>query len=344
MEEREMIGKFVPPKAIDSISMGFQIASKNLYLILFPLFVDLFLWLGPKLSIKNFILTSIQDVTDNWSGILTNSAQVDQFSTFTQGLSDLFGNPNYFSSAITFPVGVPSLIASNTTVTSPFNNSGVIELTNITQLSLIWLGLSLFGIILGTIFFRELATAASNHQNERPVQKNNNALRQLLNSLLFMVSLFLILSLTGFMLVFAAAIFSVFSPTIAQFILLLGMAVLVWLCLPLVFGAHGIFVSNQPFYLSIKSAYKVMGLSFRYPISKNEVLFAVPKSITFIFLVYILYQGLNLVWSIPGTSSWLLLVGIVGHAFIGTALLASSFHYYSALKLWLAGLWAKTET
>jgi len=37
---------------------------------------------------------------------------------------------------------------------------------------------------------------------------------------------------------------------------------------------------------------------------------------------------MNYLWSVPPEDSWLLLVGILGHAFISTALLASSYYYF----------------
>jgi hypothetical protein len=44
---------------------------------------------------------------------------------------------------------------------------------------------------------------------------------------------------------------------------------------------------------------------------------------------------LNYLWTIPANDSWLTLVGILGHAFIMTALLASSFVYYRDTAAWL---------
>jgi hypothetical protein len=44
--------------------------------------------------------------------------------------------------------------------------------------------------------------------------------------------------------------------------------------------------------------------------------------------VFILSQGLDLLWQVPPDTSWMSLVGIAGHAFITTGLLAASFVYY----------------
>jgi len=51
--------------------------------------------------------------------------------------------------------------------------------------------------------------------------------------------------------------------------------------------------------------------------------------------VLLLTTGLNYLWSVPPDDSWMLLVGIGGHAFITTALLAASFVYYRDMNAWL---------
>ena len=39
-------------------------------------------------------------------------------------------------------------------------------------------------------------------------------------------------------------------------------------------------------------------------------------------------------WLIPASDSWVLLIGIVGHAFVATGLYASTFHFYKDRMRW----------
>jgi hypothetical protein len=55
----------------------------------------------------------------------------------------------------------------------------------------------------------------------------------------------------------------------------------------------------------------------------------------FVLVVFLVGFGLNLLWAVPAEESWLALVGVLGHAFITTALLAASFIYYQAMSTWL---------
>ena len=46
-------------------------------------------------------------------------------------------------------------------------------------------------------------------------------------------------------------------------------------------------------------------------------------------------MGFNALWLTPSPESWMMLVGILGHAFITTALLSASFIYYRDMNIWL---------
>ena len=55
----------------------------------------------------------------------------------------------------------------------------------------------------------------------------------------------------------------------------------------------------------------------------------------FVLSVFLLSRGLSYLWRVPENDSWLVLVGIAGHGFISTALLAASFVYYRNMSAWL---------
>jgi hypothetical protein len=63
--------------------------------------------------------------------------------------------------------------------------------------------------------------------------------------------------------------------------------------------------------------------------------FTLPTSSMFVLTVFLLTFGLNFLWSIPPEDSWMTLLGIFGHAFVTTALLAGSFIYYRDMNIWL---------
>jgi hypothetical protein len=63
----------------------------------------------------------------------------------------------------------------------------------------------------------------------------------------------------------------------------------------------------------------------------------------FVLSVFLLSRGLSYLWLIPGGDSWMMLVGILGHAFISTTLLAASFVYYRDMNDWLQNVYERFQ-
>jgi hypothetical protein len=100
---------------------------------------------------------------------------------------------------------------------------------------------------------------------------------------------------------------------------------MIWLIFPLLFSAHGIFVKNLSAWHSIRLSIRITNATL-------------PTTALFFLSVFILTQGLNVLWRIPPADSWLTLVGIAGHAFVVTGLLAASFIYFRDADRWVTSL------
>jgi hypothetical protein len=95
--------------------------------------------------------------------------------------------------------------------------------------------------------------------------------------------------------------------------------------LPLVFAPHGIVLNQNSFFSSLK-------------VSTNLIRKTLPTTVLFILVIFLLSKGLDILWVVPAESSWIMLIGILGHAFITTGLLASSFVYYRDALSWIQGM------
>jgi hypothetical protein len=109
---------------------------------------------------------------------------------------------------------------------------------------------------------------------------------------------------------------------VANLIVLFLSLASMWVIVPLFFWPHGIFVKQQNAITSIVSSLKMMR-------------FTLPTSSLFVLTMFLLTFGLNFLWNIPPEDSWMTLVGILGHSFVSTSLLASSFVYYRDMNIWL---------
>jgi hypothetical protein len=118
------------------------------------------------------------------------------------------------------------------------------------------------------------------------------------------------------------SVMTVISPILGQAVLFIGAILLIWLVMPIFFSSHGIFSQQMNALHSILASLRM-------------VRFTLPNTGLFLLMFLIINQGLNFLWSTPPLNSWWMLVGIVGHAFVSTALLASSFVYYRDINVWL---------
>jgi hypothetical protein len=97
--------------------------------------------------------------------------------------------------------------------------------------------------------------------------------------------------------------------------------VLVWVLLPLVFSPHGIFAGDLKATRSIVTSFRLV----RSMMAGTGMFF---------IMMIIIGYGLDVLWTTPEADSWLLLVGIFGHAFISSGLLAASFKFYDRGIRW----------
>jgi hypothetical protein len=102
-------------------------------------------------------------------------------------------------------------------------------------------------------------------------------------------------------------------------IVLAGM--LLWVVLPLIFTPFGIFASH----INILAAVQRSILLTRVTL---------PNTLLFLGIIVLASQGLDFLWRVPQEDSWLTLIGLAGHGFVASGLLAAVFVYYRDADAW----------
>lgn len=177
---------------------------------------------------------------------------------------------------------------------------------------------TVIGIAFGTLFFSEIARITDMEPRAFSVPALLKQFGQVLLLTLMLLAAIFILIIPA---VFLTSLLAVFNMTIAQAALFLFSFLVIWLSIPLFFSPHGIFCKafNAP-----RAILASLRLSRVF----------LPSTSLFILAVLTLSQGLDMIWQIPPASSWMTLVGIFGHAFINTALVAATFIYYRDAVRW----------
>jgi len=300
-----------PPAVIGSIKAGFDTVAAHMTAILLPLALDLFLWLGPRLSMEKLFLAILPQMADAWR-ILGFSAE--QIREIHQQNLELLPQLNLFWLFRTFPIGISSLVSSpffsREMPSSPLGPPEVLQVTS--DLNLLgWLILlSIAGWIGGALYFR-LVAGFIPRNGFVPFLPTGRAIGQsVLISVFWSVIVFLYILLG-------------ISPIIGQVAVFVVSLMSMWLIVPLFFWPHGVFLRNENVLTAIWSSWRLTRLTL-------------PASSMFVLAIFLLSSGLNYLWTIPANDSWMALVGILGHAFVTTALLAGSFIYYRDLNIWMA--------
>jgi hypothetical protein len=179
--------------------------------------------------------------------------------------------------------------------------------------------LVLLGWIVGSLYFRWVSgTALGEMKREERISLVWAILQTLILSVVWFIGLMMVLIPVMFVL----TVLRFLSPALASGALFVILILSFWLIVPLFFTPHGIFVRKQNAFYSIFTSLRMAR-------------FTLPTSGLFVLSVILLTTVLNYLWSVPPDDSWMLLVGIAGHAFITTALLAASFVYYRDMNVWL---------
>jgi hypothetical protein len=318
MNANEPLVNVTPPRLFPTLQKGFNTVAGKVHLILIPLLVDLFLWLGPKLRIYDLFTPLVKELTGTMASIAPKE-MLDAVNATTTLYSEFLTNFNLFTVVRTVPVGVPSLLARMNEIAAPLNLAGLIEAPSVQAAIGIFGALLLLGFFLGTLYFDAIARQSQPENVSFSLKRLFSEYTQTLVFFLIIIALVLMIAAPVFIMI---SVFSLINPALAQFVLFMLLFLVMWLALPLVFSPHGIFALEQKVVPSML-------------LSMRMVRFFVPGTSLFILFCILISEGMNMLWVIPGGESWLLALGIGGHAFVVTALLCASFFYYRDGLKWM---------
>jgi len=313
--------KPVPPRMIASLVEGFNSIAGKVYIILFPVGLDLLLWFGPFVRVKNLLLPALKQAAEisayaygsESASIIEASNQM--WALLLDGFNALFG-------IRTLPVGIPSLMISKGAVSNPLGTHIFFEIPTLEMA----LGLTLFvflvGIAAGSLFYSLVAGTVLG--SDEPL-KMGNLTRQSVQSLLLSMILFLTVALLGIPVMCLISSLVMLLPSLGTLPVMIAGFLLVWVLVPLAFSPHGIFARQMNVGKSIVTSVRMVG-GLMAPTG------------TFFILIILLSYGMDTLWSTPSPDSWMMFVGIIGHAFISTGLLAASFVYYRNGMEWLCAM------
>ena len=304
-----------PPSLIKSLMAGFDATSNHLGLILFSVTLDLLLWFGPRMRLVELFRPFLSG-----SGALPEIQDPEMTKALVAALEQF----NLFSVLRTLPIGVPSLMVSRAVLETPVSVPYLWELSSLGAASLLWLALSAIGLAAGTLYFIAVSQAAILNKIDWRQMFTSwpRAYLQIFYLTLFWFGLFVI-TVVPFSCLLTILLFTGFNINqVAMVVLLLFAGLLVWMLVPLFFSPHGIFVNQRTMWISVRDSVRLTRMTL-------------PTTSLLLLVILVLSEGLDVLWSTPLPTSWFTLVGIAGHAFVTSSLLAASFIYYRDADRWV---------
>ncbi len=317
----------VPPNLITSLRTGFDAVANQIIIIIIPIAIDLLLWLGPHYQLKtiiNDILNLIASAPE-MNSVQSGETLLNNLDLFRSAASQF----NLLSVLRTIPVGIPSLMAARLPTKIPNGIPIFIDLTNPWLVALSWITLIVIGLITGCFYYNIVVQAALGGKIEwRKVVGNWYwSFLQVLSLSLALLLLFLAVSLPSSCAISAMALLGL---PLGQFALFLYIGIILWLAFPLLFSAHGIFVNHNNVLTSVQKSILMTRMTL-------------PTTALFVLSMLVISEGMNVLWRVPIETSWLTLIGVAGHAFITSALLAASFVYYRDADHWTQDMMMKIK-
>lgn len=317
-----------PPGVIGSLRAGFDAVSRRVVLILFPLALDVALWLGPRLGVNEMLAPSFRFLMAQTQSGRMSPEDAQRLIGMQELLVEALERFNLLSllgKLFAFPVGVSSLLSGIMPVATPLGDQIVMQISSLPGLMGLMFLFILVGWIVGGLYFRSVSGIALGEKDSAV-----SLLRAIFQTIVLSVIWFIGLMMLSIPVIMLVTVLGLFSPALANGAIFVLLMLSFWLIVPLFFTPHGIFLRGQNAFYSIAASVRMAR-------------FTLPTSGMFVLSVILLYRGLNYLWSVPPGDSWMMLIGIFGHAFITTALLAASFVYYRDVHVWLKMLFERVQ-
>jgi hypothetical protein len=302
-----------PIGVFQSLMAGFDKIAAQPLLILPPLLLDLFLWLGPRLTV-NSIVQDLLDFLVVPPG--SDEAMIEQITLFRSITSDLGQRLNLFAMASNLPAGISSLMTSRMPILTPYGASVEIPVQSMVTAFLILFALMVIGQGLGTQFHLWIA-----HQLAQG-EELANRWKAWLKMIVLAILLYGLGIIFGLGIAFIASLFSAVSLAFSVIIAFLGFTFAFWIFIYLFFTPHGIV------------RYK-MGIMRAMLESATLVRWNLLPVVGYLGASFIISWLTSQAWILPAEDSWFLLLAILGHAFVSATLLAGSYAFYQGRREWM---------
>lgn len=290
---------------IDTLSAGYATVNRFFWIIAIPVLLDLFLWLGPRLS----LMPLVQETLDRLQVPAGLPAEMLQgYQDARGGLLRAGESFNLFSLLATHYPGIPSLMSAR-------GGTGVIlAVSDPLAASALFLLLPVLGIGLASVYYLWIGLQVE--RNSAGAGRWWSAVRRTWLRLLAFVLLALgVLLLLGLPVMVLALLVGSLSSSALGFLAAFFWVAAIWVQFYLFFVVEAMVISDVGPIQAVRNSVAVV---------KSNL----GSSLGLVVLVWVITLGMPIVWDALAQNLVGILVGIVGNAYISTGLAAASMIFY----------------
>ena len=325
---------------IESLSKGFQIVSRRWWLILIPVLLDAFLWLGPQASIQNIVYETMETLDAELADVPTEEMG-DWFVTFRDALQEAAARYNTFSMLRVAMLGVPSLtIWGGAHLSSPSMYESLwvsfLRVTNMSDLLIsvadagflnapVWqiggqgswllasVGLTLVGVTIGCIYLTVIAQSVSHPQESWAFWPR--AWRLGRRFVLFWILRALILLILSIPFALAFALLMALNTGLALLFTSIAVGLATWLSFYGSFVIAAMVVNDTNVWRAVMNSVSVVLRNFW-------------STLWLFVLINLIGGGLTILWQELCRGMWWTGIAIVGNAYVSSSLITASLLFY----------------
>lgn len=296
-----------PLGVLDTLLSGFELIWLNPWILLVPIALDVFLWVGPILSARPVFQRMITALT-----LLTPpnapAETLENLALLKQTLQTAGDSMNVLGVLAT---GMPSVIGFQ----PPIEIAARVQFV-------IGDSLTLGGVLVLALIGAVLIAAAYLELTARPIRNHAVAVSFFARWLracvdLILLALLVIIGLSVLVLPIAvvAGTLSVASQTLGSLLLVGGMTLMFLALLYLAFAVPAIFVGRVNAFQAIINSVSIFRFDFW-------------SAARLVLVVYLLRSGFTIVWEFFETNLWGVIFVVIANAFLNSALIAAEMIFY----------------
>jgi hypothetical protein len=305
MQEQEQ--KRTSPGVWSALAAGFDLTAKHPWIIILPILVDVFIWLGPKLRFQSII-----------EELVANLPSEVELMELTKQLIEVGPYTNLFS-VLSLPlVGVPALLAGLTPEKIPLT-ARIIDINNGSDWLILLFLLCLAGLLLSAIYYVTVSYVVSTREGSGTSEAANHWFKRIGSiwlRLLGLVFLFLFLTILIYIPIsIVGAVSFLLSPLLGTMVILVAPFIIFWIAIYLSFAPPGITLNNRSLIQAVKESVRL--------VQRN-----LPVVLLMILIILLLGTFVDWLLITAENGTWFTLFNILIHAFVHTGFVAAFFILY----------------